>query len=248
MVLVEQRFETILEELERTHAASVSRLCELTGASEATTRRDLTVLASRGLISKVHGGAVLAGSEFEGNEPNVETKNTLHPDEKVRIARYAASLVSDDDVVFLDAGTTTYHMLDYLHGSKATFVTNSVFGAQKLMELGLKGYVLGGKMKAGTGAIVGTLVCEGLERYNFTKAFLGINGITIRQGYTTPDPEEAAIKLKAADQAYMTYILADSSKFQKVSAVTVLPLERAVIITEHLPDQAYLEYTIVKEV
>lgn len=247
-MFVEQRFEAILEELERTHAASVARLCELTGASEATTRRDLTVLASRGLISKVHGGAVLAGSEFEGSEPNVETKNMLHPEEKARIARYSAGLINDDDVVFLDAGTTTYHMLDYLRESKATFVTNSIAGAQRLMELGLKAYVLGGMMKTETGAIVGTSVCEGLERYNFTKAFLGINGITIRQGYTTPDPEEAAIKLKAADQACMTYVLVDSSKFQKVSAITVMPLERAVIITERLPDQAYLEHTIVKEV
>lgn len=247
-MLAEQRLEAILEELERAHAASVSRLCDLTGASEATTRRDLTVLANQGLISKVHGGAVLAGSEFEGNEPNVETKAMLHPEEKARIARYAVGLISDDDVVFLDAGTTVYHMLDYLKGSKATFVTNSIFGARKLMELGLKGFVLGGMMKLGTGAIIGASVCEGLEHYNFTKAFLGINGITIRQGYTTPDPEEAAIKRKAADQAYMTYVLADSSKFQKVSAITVMPLDRAVIITERMPDQAYLEHTIVKEV
>lgn len=247
-MLVEQRFDAILEELERNHAASVARLCELTGASEATTRRDLTILANRGLITKVHGGAVLAGSEFQGKEPDVGTKTLLHPEEKVRIARYAAGLIHDDDVVFLDAGTTTLHMLEYLGSSKATYITNSVAGAQRMMELGLKAQVLGGSIKPETGAIVGASVLEALGQFNFTKAFLGINGITIRQGFTTPDPEEAAVKLKASEQAYMTYVLADGSKFQKVAAITVMSLERAVIITERLPDAAYLEHTIVKEV
>ena len=77
---------------------------------------------------------------------------------------------------------------------------------------------------------------------------MGINGITIRQGFTTPDPEEAAIKTKAAEQSYLTFVLADSSKFELVSTVTVLPLEKATIITEHLPDPSYLEHTVIKEV
>lgn len=247
-MLVEQRFAAIQRELERCRTASVSRLCELTGASEATIRRDLTVLARQGRITKVHGGAVLAGSEFQGKEPDVGTKNLLHPEEKRRIAQYAAGLISDDDVVFLDAGTTTLYMLEYLKGSKASYVTNSIEGARRMMELGLKGCVLGGGIKPETGAIVGTAAVNALGQFNFTKAFLGINGITIRQGFTTPDPEEAAVKQKASEQACMTYVLADSSKFQMVTAMTVLPLERAVIITEHLPDVKYLEHTVVKEV
>lgn len=247
-MLAEQRFETILQELTNSRAASVTRLCELTGASEATIRRDLTVLARQGRLNKVHGGAVLTGSTFQGEEPDVTTKNLLHREEKEAVARYAAGLVRDDDVVYLDAGTTTVRMVEYLKGSGATFVTNGIACAQRLMELGLKGYVLGGWLKPGTWAVVGTGALEELSRYNFTKAFLGINGITVRQGFTTPDPEEAAIKTRAAEQAYLTFVLADSSKFELVSAVTVLPLEKATIITERLPDPGYLEHTIIKEV
>ncbi|WP_297289290.1 DeoR/GlpR family DNA-binding transcription regulator [uncultured Flavonifractor sp.] len=247
-MLAEQRFEAILRELSDNRAASVSRLCQLTGASEATIRRDLNILSRQGKLSKVHGGAVLSGGAFQGEEPDVGTKALLHQDEKERIAHYAAGLIDDDDVVYLDAGTTTVRMVEYLKGSGATFVTNGVACAQRLMELGLRGYVLGGFLKPGTWAVVGTGALEELGKYNFTKAFLGINGITIRQGFTTPDPEEAAIKTKAAEQAYLTFVLADSSKFELVSAVTVLPLEKATIITEHLPDPGYLEHTVIKEV
>lgn len=247
-MLAEQRFEAILRELSDNRAASVSRLCQLTGASEATIRRDLNILSRQGKLSKVHGGAVLSGGTFQGEEPDVGTKALLHQNEKEHIAHYAAGLIDDDDVVYLDAGTTTVRMVEYLKGSGATFVTNGVACAQRLMELGLRGYVLGGFLKPGTWAVVGTGALEELGKYNFTKAFLGINGITIRQGFTTPDPEEAAIKTKAAEQAYLTFVLADSSKFELVSAVTVLPLEKATIITERLPDPSYLEHTVIKEV
>lgn len=247
-MLAEQRFELILRELNASRAASVPRLCELTGASEATIRRDLNTLARQGRLNKVHGGAVLTNGEFQGEEPDVGTKTLLYQEEKERIARYAASLVDNDDVVYIDAGTTTVRMMEHLRGCKALFVTNGVACAQRLLELELRGHVVGGWLKPGTGAVVGAEALEGLERYNFTKTFLGINGITVRQGFTTPDPEEAAVKRKASQRAYLTYVLADNSKFEKVTAATVLPLEKASIITDRLPDRSYLEHTIIKEV
>lgn len=247
-MLAEMRFAAILKELTENKSASVGRLCQITGASEATIRRDINALAKQGKINKVYGGAVLSENVFQVDEPDVNTKNRLHQEEKERIAKYAAKLVNDDDVVFIDAGTTTVKMIDYLKDSKAVFVTNGIDCAKKMMDLELKSYVLGGILKHGTGAIVGTIALRELEKYNFTKAFLGINGISEQQGFTTPDTEEAAVKTKAAEQSYLTYILADSSKFSKVSAATVLPLEKATIITDFLPDTRYLEHTIIKEV
>jgi DeoR family transcriptional regulator, fructose operon transcriptional repressor len=247
-MLVEQRFSAILQELKEHQAASVSRLCELTGASEATTRRDLNVLAEQGLLSKVHGGAVLAGSAFQGKEQDVSTKTQLFQDEKERIAAYAAQLIHDDDVVFLDSGTTTVRMLPHLKDSKATFVTNSVDIMSQMSALNLRGYCVGGLLRPETRAMVGSITLDALGQFNFTKAFLGTNGITIRQGFSTPDREEAAVKKKASEQAYLTYVLSDASKFQMLTAVTFLPLEKAVIITDHVPDSSYQEHTIVKEV
>lgn len=96
--------------------------------------------------------------------------------------------------------------------------------------------------------MVGSMTLDALRQFNFTKAFLGTNGITVRQGFTTPDREEAAVKQTAAEQSYLTYVLADASKFQMVTAVSFLPLEQAAIITDRLPDKSYMDHTIIKEV
>lgn len=178
----------------------------------------------------------------------METKRQLHTPEKLRIARYAASLIRDDDVVYLDAGSTVMHMADCIQASKATFVTNSIECVQRLPRQGLRTYVLGGSLKPGTLAVIGCKAMEGLKQYNFTKAFLGINGIAIGPGFTTPDPEEAMVKAAAASHARETFILADSSKFGAITAASVLPLDGAVIVTDRLEDRRYLDYTDIKEV
>ena len=81
------------------------------------------------------------------------------------------------------------------------------------MNKGFKACILGGMLKTGTEAIVGSGAVQALRHYNFTKAFIGINGITVSQGCTTPDVEEAELKATALRQAYIKYVLADSSKF-----------------------------------
>ena len=247
-MLAEQRMEAILAELDKEQAVSVAQLCQATGASGATIRRDLNELARRGKLNKVYGGAMSIREEFRGEEPDMEVKRELHTQEKLRIARYAASLIQDGDVVFLDAGSTVMHMVDHIQAVRATFVTNSVECVQRLPLRGLRTYVLGGVLKPGTLAVIGGEAMEALRNYNFTKAFLGINGIALSQGFTTPDPEEAMVKGLAAARARETWVLADSSKFGTITAAAVLPLERARIITDRLDDRRYLEYTEIKEV
>ena len=247
-MLAEKRMEVILAELAAQRAVSVTHLCQVTGASEATIRRDLNTLARQRRLTKVHGGAVIIEEEFRVAEPDMEVKRELHTQEKLRIARYAASLIQDGDVVFLDAGSTVMHMVDHIQAVRATFVTNSVECIQRLPLRGLRTYVLGGVLKPGTLAVIGGEAMEALRNYNFTKAFLGINGIALSQGFTTPDPEEAMVKGLAAARARETWVLADSSKFGTITAAAVLPLERARIITDRLDDRRYLEYTEIKEV
>lgn len=166
-------------------------------------------------------------------------------EEKKRIARYAASLVAEDDVVYLDAGTTVLHLADYLQESKALFVTSNIELAEKPSAHKCQVYVLGGLLTPGRMDIVGAEPLEVLRRYNFTKVFLGTSGVSISQGFTTPDTEAAMLKVLAASQTHTVYILADSSKFGLVTATTILPLDAAQIITDSLPDRKYLDYTKV---
>ena len=247
-LLAEQRMDRILEELSHQESVSVAYLSRVIGVSEATVRRDLTELAQRGKLNKVHGGALPVKETFFSEEPTMEVKRQLHTPEKKRIAQYAAGLIRDDDVVFLDAGSTVMHMADYIRAPRATFVTNSIECLQRLPRLGLRTYVLGGVLKPGTLAIIGGEAMEGLKKYNFTKVFLGTNGISLGQGFTTPDPEEAMVKALAAARSQQTWVLADSNKFDIVTAAVTLPLEGAAIVTDRLRDTRYLDHTVVKEV
>ena len=247
-MLAEQRIEMILSALAERRALSVTDICQLTGASEATIRRDLNMLDEQRKLRKVHGGAVLVEDEFRIAEPAMEIKRQLYTEEKRRIARYAASLVRDDDVVFLDAGTTVLEMANYLRQSHALFITNNMECAYRLAEGGAQPYMLGGDVDPKTMSTGGAQMMDALRRYNFTKAFLGVTGITVAQGYTTPDPEAAALKAVAASRSARTNVLADASKFGMVTASTAFQLEDAVIITDQQPERKYSEYTQVEVV
>jgi DeoR family fructose operon transcriptional repressor len=247
-MLAEQRARAILQQVSQRQTVSVTDLCQITGASEATIRRDLNMLARQGRLVKVHGGATsLEEEEFLAREPDLATKQR-YAREKERIARYAAGLVSDDDVVFLDTGTTVLHMADHLKDSKALFITSSIDLAGMLSAHERRVYILGGALKPGTVDIVGAEALETLRRYNFTKVFLGASGVSVSQGFTTPDPEAAALKSLAASRAQTAYMLVDSSKFGRVTAASILPLGRAGIITDRVPDEKYLDCTEIVEV
>ena len=199
-MLTEQRYELILELLKQKKSVTVSEVKELLHTSESTVRRDITALHNAGKLVKVFGGAVAAENTFTPQEPTVAQKIAVNKEEKRLIARYAASLIETDDFVYLDAGTTTGYMLDYLIGKKATFVTNAVAHAQKLAAYGIKVFLVGGELKSSTEAVVGNQAMEVLYQYHFTKGFFGTNGITKKAGFTTPDANEALIKKTALGQ------------------------------------------------
>ena len=166
----------------------------------------------------------------------MRTKSSLYTEEKVGIARLAAGLVKRRDFVYLDAGSTTLQMIDFLAEKGATYVTNGLPHASKLAGRGFKVFILGGAIKATTEAVVGSGAIRSLEAYNFTKGFFGTNGISLENGFSTPDPKEAAIKTKALYACRRSYILADESKFGVESNVRFADFKDAKVITTAAPD------------
>lgn len=247
-MILEERLQAIMKIVEVKRAVSVQELCSRLGTSESTIRRDLTLLGDRGLLIKVHGGATAIDVGYDTREDDVELRRKLYTEEKVRIAKYAASLVSKDDFVYLDAGTTTALMIDSLAERGARYVTNAAEHAKKLAQLGCTVYLLGGLYKAATEAIIGAEAIEDIMRYNFTKGFFGTNGIHPDAGFSTPDAEEALVKSQACRRCRERFILADTSKFQKISSVTFLGYDEASIITTELEDERYNEQPNVLEV
>lgn len=248
-MLNQERKNAIMDILKTRGTASVQMLTKVLNASESTIRRDIAELAGTGLVSKIHGGAMLKSQNFIAMEDSVQTKSGVHVAEKKAIARYAASQINSDDFVYLDAGTTTYLLIDYLDKNcKASFVTNGISHAKHLVGRGFPVYMLGGQLKSTTEAVIGVVAAKNIRTYNFTKAFMGTNGITPEQGYSTPDAEEAFVKAAAFERSFVTYVLADSSKFGRVSSVTYAPIDRGCIITDELPDESWRKYTVIKTV
>lgn len=238
-MLTEERYSKILKILENTGSVTVLDLVKELGISESTIRRNLTALDSTGQLIKVHGGAISKNGVHSSIEEKFIHKKEINLEAKKKIGKYAAELINPDDFVYIDAGTTTECLIDYIKTKEATFITNAIGHARLLADRGFKVYVLGGEFKSTTEAIVGEEALASLEKYNFTKGFFGTNGITIKQGYTTPDLKEALVKTKAMESCKDCYVLADASKFSKISSVTFSKFDDAQIITTKLTQDVY---------
>ena len=247
-MLTFDRRNKILEFISENGSAGVHELAKLLDASESTVRRDLAELDRAGTLQKVHGGAKLLNQEFINREDAISVKVKKNYREKLMAAKYAASLINDDDYVFVDAGSTTFLMTGFIKGSKATFITNGIAQAHELAKNGCRVLVLGGELKDTTEAISGEVAAQNLQKYNFSKAFIGANGITLKQGITTTDTKEAIIKAVAIEHSFSSFVIVDSSKFGKVSAVTAAPVDSVAIICDRCPDDTIKAKTVVKEV
>jgi DeoR family fructose operon transcriptional repressor len=247
-MLTQERHNEILRILSEKEAVTVTTLSELLETSESTIRRDLNKLDQLGKLTKVFGGATLNAQRFEAKDDNVSIRSKLNIEEKQAIGEYAAKLINNFDLVFIDAGTTTKFMVDHIENKNATYVTNALEHGQSLMERGFNVYILGGRLKASTECVTGADSVNNLQKFNFTKCFLGTNGIDIKTGLTTPDIEEAHVKSEALKHSYTAFVLADHTKFNRVYPVTFSDLEVACIITGKLTDRKFAEHTVIKEV
>lgn len=248
-MLTQERYRLITELVENNITVTVAQLVKELGVSEATIRRDLSALDELGKIKRVHGGATIVEEEFLTHEDDVFTKHTKCVEQKKAIARYAASTIQDKDFVYIDAGTTTEYLVDSISKDvAAVYVTNGIVHAKKLISKGLKTYMVGGLVKPLTEAVVGSDAALFIRKFNFTKAFIGTNGIHTEYGYTTVDAEEALIKSEVMKHSYMSFVLADYTKFGKVNAVTFAPIEKACIVTDSRVKDKYREATLIKEV
>ena len=238
-MLTEERFAKILSILERMGSVTVQQLMTELDASESTVRRDLNTLDANGQLVKVHGGAILKNTVYSTIDDEVVHRKEQNREAKDKIARYAAGLITAEDFVYIDAGTTTERMIDYIANRQAVFVTNAIGHAKKLAEHGCKVYILGGEFKAVTEAIVGEEAVFTLDKYNFTKGFWGANGVSRQRGFSTPELKEAMVKKKSMENCKERFVLADESKFNQISSVTFAPFEGATVITTGLSLSAY---------
>ena len=247
-MLLKERQSIILDELQKYRSVTIQQISEMLGVSESTIRRDLAELDAEGHLTKVHGGAISKTSlSISTKDATVGARKGFFIHEKDQIAQYAASLITDDDFVYLDAGTTTELMIKHITAKNAVFVTNGFFHVQKLAESGLCAYILGGEIKLSTESIVGEEALQSLEKYHFTKGFWGANGISPAFGFSTPEVKEALIKRAAMQRTHDKFVVSDPSKFSNLSSVTFAEFSDATIITTRVNDEGYRKFQNIIE-
>ncbi|MFN3346264.1 MAG: DeoR/GlpR family DNA-binding transcription regulator [Candidatus Bipolaricaulaceae bacterium] len=233
--LTELRRRRILEELRRRGAVRTIELARAFSVSPMTIRNDLAALAKKGLIEKVHGGAVV--KEPIAAEPSYYEKASRNIEEKRRIGRKAAELIKEGMAVFIGNGTTTMEIVRALKEKPVPNIrvfTNALTHAVELAEIpGIEVYVIGGYLRGVSYAMVGPLARCALERAYFDRAFLGANGVSPAHGVTIPSLEEADTAAEVVRRARELVVVADHSKLGVVAHAKIADLQEVhVLITD----------------
>jgi len=240
-MFAEERKSKILEILEGKNRVTVNELTESLNVSESTIRRDLQELELTGLLKRTHGGAVKG--EHTGFEPTMAEKEEENIDEKKYIGEKAAALIEDHDTIILDAGTTTLEIAKHIKAKNITVLTNSMLIALELSKnKDVEIVVTGGNTRKETLSIVGPLTDMMIRNFRVDKAFIGANAITLKDGCTTPNIQEAHTKKMMTLSAKEVYVVADHSKFGKVSFASIVKLDEIdAIITDAQIDRQVVD-------
>ena len=234
----EQRRREIVAAVEGRQRISVDALAATLEVSRETIRRDLSVLSERGLLRKVHGGAVSIQTASE----SAFAKRVRHQRiEKQAIARRAATLFSPGDSLFIDAGSTTAAFaVELARRDRVTVITNSVEVAASLWgaAAGHRAYLLGGRYSGEVAETLGPMALELIDRLQADHAVLTIGAVDPLHGFMDYNIEEAAIAQAMIRQARSTTVLADSTKLARTALVKVCGLEAvARLVTDRPPPE-----------
>jgi DeoR family fructose operon transcriptional repressor len=230
----EERQQAIAALVAERGRVAVTAVAEEFGVTTETVRRDLAVLERSGLLRRVHGGAVPAGT-LTLVEPGLGERHGTRSEAKRAIAAAALDLLPrSDGSIALDGGTTTAALADLLPDRRLLVVTSSVPIAARLAATsGINLHLLGGRVRGVTQCAVGETTVQALADLRVDVAFLGANGISSRHGFTTPDEAEASVKRAMVRAGQRVIVLADSSKLDREHLVRFAALDDVdVLVTD----------------
>ena len=234
----EQRHAFILEHLRKTGSASVEDLCKELGVSVHTVRRDLENLHALGSLRRVHGGAAQLEPYFYEpfrSDHSFQEQLESCAEEKRRIAKVAAALVNEGEVVAMTAGTTTIEVVRSLPmNRRLTVVTNTVNVAMELSKRkDIEVFVTGGNLRGTWFSLVGPTAIQSISRVTIDTLFVGVNGIDEARGLTCFNQDEAEVNRVLVQHARRKIVVADSSKFGVIASWLIVPVsEIDVIVTD----------------
>jgi len=240
----EERLRLIMEIISEQKSVIVNDLAKQFGKSAGSIRLDLAELESRGLISRTHGGAILADDvtgDVVLNKKVLQLRGETKTDEKQRIGKAVADLIQDGDSIMIDGGTTTYFVAKNLHTKRdLTVITTSIHLFPVLWEIpDTTIYLTGGVVHRGFEDMYGEIAMESIRRFKPDHTIIGIDGISVEHGITATEPTMAMLKRSMVAVSKNLIVVSDSSKFGKVCLLSVSDIKNvnSFVTDTDLPDE-----------
>jgi DeoR/GlpR family transcriptional regulator of sugar metabolism len=227
MLIPAERRNRIYELLRTAGAVRVSTLSDSLGVSEITIRRDLETMEEQGQLERTHGGAIL--NRHIDLEPLYSEKHRAHQTEKRIIGAAAAELIEANETVLINSGSTTLQIFRHLGAKKNARILTSNMGAflemPAVSDVDLQ--LVGGAYRRQSNSLVGPLAILSLSQVMARKCFIGVDGVSLKYGVTTPNIQEAEVARTMVERTQgPVIILADHSKIGVIADYVTAPLEK----------------------
>lgn len=234
-----ERHHRIGRLLEERGIIGVAELSSLLGVSEITIRRDLAVLERRGLLERARGGAV--ASRRLRVETMFSQKGLDRRAEKEAIGRAAAALIEDGDTLLVNGGSTTLEVIRNLGSKRVQLITNNVAAVLESYALGIELILIGGEYRPQSNSLVGLFASIALQRVYGSKAIIGVDGLSIKDGLTHPVAQEAEVTREMIERTRgEVIVVADHGKLAVVSNFVSAPIEKVdVLVTDASSQMEY---------
>lgn len=233
----DERMRIVCELLESRDRITVVELATRFNVSEVTVRNDLGVLARRGLIARVRGGA--RPLQRGQSEVAFDVRLRVQEQPKRAIARAAAALVGDGEAIALDSSTTAFYIAQELRDKhELVVVTNGLRIAEELADApGVSVIVPGGVLRSAAMSLVGDFAATVLRSTRIGKGFFGARGVSIDRGLMDLNPEEVRIKRELADACEEVIGVFDNTKWERSALLSFAPADRvnAIVTDEGAP-------------
>jgi DeoR/GlpR family transcriptional regulator of sugar metabolism len=212
-----ERHERILLELRARPTVRISELAEEFGVTTETVRRDVDELSKKGLVDRTYGGAAVTPL---GSEPTIDVRASVYREERTRIAKQALSLVKNDEILMIDAGSTTAEFAARLAASildnsptEVTVITNSISVARTLgVAKSIRTVLCPGDLENREAAVFGPATLNFLRQFRANTAIIGAGGVTT-EGLTEVYSGACWIKRTMLERVDRGILLADHRKF-----------------------------------
>ena len=241
-MLTNDRHDQILKIINSERSISTKKLMSILFVSEATVRRDLSYMEEKGLLKRVHGGAIIINSP--ASEESSLIREQILVREKKRMAQEALRFIDNGYSCFIDSSTTVGHIIPLLNEFKElSIVTNGIHCALMFIKFTKFDVILtNGRVNFATGSTVGVDTVSYIKQFNCNVFIFSCSGISLSNGITEANIEQMRTKQEMIRQSSMHVLLVDHTKFDKIFFAKTCDFDRIdVIITDLMPSNDYVE-------